>query len=82
MPRDTNTQMQKKDKLLRRRLKEPLKVEERVLALAERLNFEIRKVVKTSKNNYLYWISKEGDDKIIDKHFLRQELFVLNDQFA
>ena len=82
MPRDTNTQMQKKDKLLRRRLKEPLKVEERVLALAERLNFEIRKVVKTSKDNYLYWISKEGDDKIIDKHFLRQELFVLNDQFA
>ena len=44
--------------------------------------FVVRKVVKTPKDNCLYWISKEGNDKIIDKHFWRQELFVLNDQFA
>ena len=44
--------------------------------------FVVRKVVKTPKDNCLYWISKEGNDKIIDKRFWRQELFVLNDQFA
>ena len=44
--------------------------------------FVVRKIVKTSKDNYLYWISKEGDDKITDKRFLRQRLFALNDQFA
>ena len=96
----------KKDKLLRRRLREPLKVGERVLALAESLKkkdtlkhlykstmenvsvfnrkqiFLVRNVVQTSKNNYHYWISKEGSDKVTDKRFLRQELFALNDQFA
>ena len=41
----------------------------------------VRKVVNTSKDSYFYWISKEGNDKIIDKHFLRQEVFALNDQF-
>lgn len=95
----------KKGKLLPRRLREPLKVGERVLVMAERLKkkeapkhfyksttqkvslfnreqiFVVRKVINTSKNNYLYWISKEYDDKIIDKCFLRQELFALNDQF-
>ena len=99
MPRDA-----KKDKFLR--LRKPLKVGERVLALAECLKkndapkylyksttemvsffdreqiFVVRKVVKTSKDNYLYWISKKGNNKIIDKLFLRQELFALNDQFA
>ena len=44
--------------------------------------FVVRKVAKTSKVNYLYWISKEGNNKIIDKYFWRQELFALNDQFA
>ena len=96
----------KKDKFLRRRLRKPLKVGERMLALAECLKkndapkylyksttemvsffdreqiFVVRKVVKTSKDNYLYWISKKGNNKIIDKLFLRQELFALNDQFA
>ena len=96
----------KKSKSLRRRLREPLKVVERVLALAERLKkkdapkhlyksttenvsffnceqiFAIKKVVKTPEDNYLYWILKESDDKIIDKRFLWQELFTLNDQFA
>ena len=44
--------------------------------------FVVRKVVKTPKDNYLYWTSKEGNNKLIDKGFLRQELFALNDQFA
>ena len=30
-----------------------------------------RKAVKTSEDNYLSWISKEGNDKITDKRFLR-----------
>ena len=81
----------KKDKLLRRRLREPIKVGERVLALAERLKkkettkhlyksttenvsffnreqiFVVRKVAKASKDSYLYWISKESNDKITHK---------------
>ena len=44
--------------------------------------FVVRKIVKTSNNSYLYWISKEGNDRVIDKRFLRQELFALNDQFS
>ena len=43
--------------------------------------FVVRKVVKTPEDNYLYWISKWDNDKIINKRFLRQELFALNDQF-
>ena len=96
----------KKVKLLRRRLRELLKVGERVLALTERLKkkeapkhlhksttenvsflncekiFVVKKGVTTSKNNYLYWISKEDSDKIINKCFFMQELLALNDQFA
>ena len=96
----------KKDKSLHRRLREPLKVGERVFTLAERLKkkgapkhlyksttksvsffnreqkFLVRKVVKTPEDNCLYWISKECNDKIIGKRFLRQELFVLIDQFV
>ena len=30
--------------------------------------------------NY-YWISKEAEDKIINKRLLRQELYAINDQF-
>ena len=44
--------------------------------------FMVRKVVKTSKDTYLYWISKEDNNNIIDKSFLRQELLALNDQIA
>ena len=29
----------------------------------------------------MYWISKTEDDVIIDKRFLRQELFALKNQF-
>ena len=43
--------------------------------------FVVRKIVKIP-SNYHYWISKEGDDKVLDKRFLRQKLFALNDQFA
>ena len=94
-----------KDKKLRRKLREPLKIGEKVLALAERLKkkdtpgnlyksktknisffnreqvFVVRKVVKVS-NNYHYWILKEEEVKVLDKLFMRQELFALNDQFA
>ena len=89
---------------MRRKLKETLKIEEKVLVLAEHLKkkdapgnlyksttqnisffnheqvFIVRKIVKIS-NIYHYWISKEREDKVIDKRFLRQELYALNDQF-
>ena len=42
--------------------------------------FTIRKVLSI-ENSYNYWISKTSDDKIIDKKFLRQELFALKNQF-
>ena len=85
-------------------MREPLKIGEKVLALAERLKkkdapgnlyksttknilffkreqvFVVRKIVKIT-NNYQYWISKEGENKVLDKLFLRQELFALNEQF-
>ena len=95
-----------KDKKLHRKLREPLKIGEKVLALAQRLKkkdapgnfykrttesisffnreqvFVVRKIVKISNIiNYHYWISTEGEGKVIDKRFLRQELFALNDQF-
>ena len=106
MLRDTHVQMRKKANCYTDRLRELLKMGERVLALVECLKkkdtpkhlymstmenvsffnreqvFVVRKVVRTSKDNYLSWISKEGNNKIIDKLFLRQELCVLNDQFA
>ena len=75
----------KKKKTSRRRLREPLMVGKRVLALAERLKkknalqahiykpttekipffnrekiFVVKKIVKTSGNSYLYWISKKA----------------------
>ena len=42
--------------------------------------FVVRKIVKIS-NIYHCWISKEKEDKVIAKRFLRQELYALNDQF-
>ena len=77
-----------------RKLKEPLKVGENVLALSQQIKkkdalhnlvnstteiisdfhheqlFEVRKIIIISDINY-YWISKEGDDKTINKRFLR-----------
>ena len=45
--------------------------------------FIVRKVLPIDNNHssYNYWISKSGEDKIIDKRFLRQELFALKNQF-
>ena len=42
--------------------------------------FVVKKTVKISNKNYNYWISKEGEVKVINKRFLRPELYALNDQ--
>ena len=92
------------DKKLRAKLRNPLLVGEKVLALAERLRnkdtsrnlhksttenmsffnreqiFIVRKVVPRD-DSHNYWISKTEDGEIIDKRFLRQELFALKNQF-
>ena len=34
-----------------------------------------------SSSSYNYWISKSSEDEIIDRKFLRQELFALKNQF-
>ena len=96
--------IQKIRKVLRRKLREPLKIGEKVLALAERIKkkdaphnlfksttentsffdreqlFIVRKIIQIADMNY-YWISKEAEDKIINKRLLRQELYAINDQF-
>ena len=45
--------------------------------------FIVRKVLPIDNNHssYNYWISKSDEDKIINKRFLRQELFALKNQF-
>ena len=49
--------------------------------------FIVRKVVQfpiqnnNSSSSYNYWISKSSEDEIIDRRFLRQELFALKNQF-
>ena len=30
----------------------------------------------------MYWVAKEGENKIINKRFLTQELFALKNQFV
>ena len=42
--------------------------------------FIVRKVLP-QENSYNYWISKTADGEIINKRFLRQELFALKNQF-
>ena len=42
--------------------------------------FIVRKVLP-QENSYNYWISKTSDSEIINKRFLRQELFALKNQF-
>ena len=42
--------------------------------------FIVRKVLEKI-NSYDYWILKTEDGVIIDKRFLRQELFALKNQF-
>ena len=95
-------------KVLHRKLRQPLKIVENVLALAKQIKkkdtsrnlfkgttknisffnceqlfvlFVDRKIIKISDINY-YWISKEGEDKTINKTILRQELYATNDQFS
>ena len=44
--------------------------------------FVVRKVLPIEDHlSYNYWLSKSSDDKIINKRFLRQELFALKNQF-
>ena len=43
--------------------------------------FIVRRVLPLDSNFY-YWLSKSGEDKTIDKRFLRQELFALKNQFT
>ena len=42
--------------------------------------FIVRKVL-LKEDSYNYWISKTADGEIINKRFLRQELFALKNQF-
>ena len=44
--------------------------------------FIIKRVVKISDNQYNYWVAKEGENKIQNKRYLRQELFALKYQFG
>ena len=41
--------------------------------------FIVRKIIKSS-NICHYWISKEGEGKVMYKRFLRQELYALNEK--
>lgn len=43
--------------------------------------FLVRKVLPRG-SSYDYWISKTNDREIINKRFLRQELFALKNQFT
>ena len=87
----------------KRTLRSPLKLDEKVLVLAERLKkkdapgnlyksstenmpffnrniiFTIYKRAKLNNGTYLYWVEEDG--KKINRRFLRQELFAINDQF-
>ena len=42
--------------------------------------FIVRKLL-SKENSYNYWVSKTADGEIINKRFLRQELFALKNQF-
>ena len=43
--------------------------------------FIVRKVLPMQNSSYNYWISKSSESEIINKRFLRQELFALKNQF-
>lgn len=42
--------------------------------------FVVKKITKMFNKNYNYWVQKEGENKVINKHFLRQDLFAFNNQ--
>ena len=93
----------KLDEKQKRKLREPLKIDEKVLILAERIKkkdapgllfksttqnipffnkkeiFTIRKY-NLVDNVYNYWIKKENNQNI-DKRFIREELFALENNF-
>ena len=105
MLKDTNVLILKKIKVLHKKLTQLLKIEEKLLALADWIKekdvsrnlfksttknilffnreqlFVVRKIIKIFDITYC-WISKEGEDKIISKRFLRQELYAINDQLS
>ena len=43
--------------------------------------FIVRKVLPMQNSSYNYWILKSSEGEIINKRFLRQELFALKNQF-
>ena len=94
---------EKIDKKQKRKLREPLKIDEKVLVLAERIKkkdapgllfksttqnipfFNKKEIFKIRKYNlidnvYNYWIKREND-KNIDKRFIREELFAIENNF-
>ena len=94
---------EKLDEKQKRKLREPLKIDEKVLVLAERIKkkdapgllfksttqnipfFNKKEIFKTSKYNlidnvYNYWIKRENGQNI-DKRFIREELFTLENNF-
>ena len=93
----------KLDEKQKRKLREPLKIDEKVLVLAERIKkkdapgllfksttqnipfFNKKEIFKISKYNlidnvYNYWIKRENGQNI-DKRFIREELFALENNF-
>ena len=94
---------EKVDERQKKKLREPLEIDEKVLILAERIKkkdapgilfksttqnvpfFHKKEIFKIRKYNlvdnvYNYWIKKENNQKI-DKRFIREELFALENNF-
>ena len=94
---------EKVDERQKKKLREPLEIDEKVLILAERIKkkdapgilfksttqnvpfFNKKEIFKIRKYNlvdnvYNYWIKKENNQKI-DKRFIREELFALENNF-
>ena len=94
---------EKMDERQKKKLREPLEIDEKVLILAERIKkkdapgilfkstmqnvpfFNKKEIFKIRKYNlvdnvYNYWIKNENNQKI-DKRFIREELFALENNF-
>ena len=94
---------EKVDERQKKKLRQPLEIDEKVLILAERIKkkdasgilfksttqnvpfFNKKEIFKIRKYNlvdnvYNYWIKKENNQKI-DKRFIREELFALENNF-
>ena len=57
------------------------KVQLKIFLFLIKMTFIVRRVLPI-RGNFYYWLSKSGEDKRIDKRFLRQELFALKNQFT